>query len=160
MTVREAMAGGVSFVCATCKRFWEGQARGLQTCTALLPCGGPMAKLAFPLYSGSITDMERYCFVCGEPPTAGAVRVPYEERKLGVCKKHVALLVTLGPVKVHLSQGRTIETRQPLTLIQKQGEGAVPLPPKTLAQVMAETEAEWATEDAYKAEERAKKCGR
>lgn len=159
-TVQEALKGGVSFFCATCKRFWEGQARGLETCSTILPCGGPMARMTFPMYQGPVTDKSRYCFVCGDDKPMGGVKVPGEEQILGVCKKHVYMLMTLKPDHSKPVQQKSILTNEPLRLIHRSVERAAPLPPKSLTQVIQETEAEWAAEDAYKAEERAKKCGR
>lgn len=85
------IAQGVSPICATCKRYWEGREKNLPrpTCTTQKPCGSPIAGDTFSQYDGPMTDFTAWCFMCGHDSDF-AVKVREEARVVGVCKGHVA----------------------------------------------------------------------
>jgi hypothetical protein len=142
--VGQAVASGVSIVCATCNKYWEGRERGLPDpkCTVVKPCGSPFAKLTFPEYEGPITDFTRWCFVCGAKATLG-IKVREEPRVIGMCKQHVGMLEEIEPVglKANGEAVADIIDRMMGRVSQKQYFGK---PQRTLSQVIAETEAELA----------------
>ena len=142
--VSAAIQRGVSIVCATCARYWEGRERGLPDpkCTAKRPCGSPFAGLTFPEYHGPITDFVQWCFVCGGRAAHG-VKVREEPRVIGMCSAHIQLLGQLEPVGLNLN-GRNVADiidRKMGRVSQQQFFGP---PKKTLGQTIAETEAEFA----------------
>mgnify|MGYP006992574825 CR=1 FL=1 len=93
--MKAAAATGLSIVCASCERYWEARARGLQgdRCTSTSPCGSPMADRAFPEYRGLMTEQAfaRFCFVCGLD-AVGVVKRQGGKREIGVCVEHAAWL--------------------------------------------------------------------
>jgi len=147
--VGQAIASGVSIVCATCRRYWAGRERGLpgSKCTAAKPCGSPFAALTFPEYDGPIRDFTQWCFVCGARATKG-VRVREEPRVIGMCDEHVKMLGEVEPVGLSLNGESVADLidRKLGRLSQRQFFG--PKKP-SLVDVMVETEMEWA-EDAAK----------
>lgn len=141
-----AIQSGVSIVCATCKRYWEGRERGLPEpkCTVKKPCGSPLARMTFPEYDGPMTDFVRWCFVCGARAEVG-VRVRQEPRVLGMCRAHVPMLEEVEPVGLKLN-GEGLpdivdRLRGGQTLAQYLGPKE-----KTLSQLITETEADLAGE--------------
>jgi len=136
--IRVAMGTGVSAVCATCKRFWEGRAQGLETCTAGEDCGSPIVGDTFHLYEGPITDFLRFCFVCGGKPKK-AIRVHGHARLIGACEEHAGWTAQLAPRRNPrlplaprtVTDGRTEEDVSTL----------IPKPKKTLGAAMAQMEA-------------------
>lgn len=136
-----AVSKGVSIVCATCKRYWEGREQGLPEpkCTTRKPCGSPFAGMMFPQYEGPITDFSRWCFVCGQTSDYG-VRVQDTDRTIGMCKEHIRMLEELEPVGVNSKPVKEIVT----------SEESVPhgrvfrVHKKTLSQAVAEVEAHYA----------------
>ena len=142
--VGQAIASGLSIVCATCARYWEGREQGLPEpkCTVMKPCGSPLARLTFPEYEGPITDFTRWCFVCGEKASLG-VRVREEPRVIGMCKAHVRMLEEVEPVglKVNGENVTDIIDRMMGRMSQEKFFGK---PQKTLIQTIMETEAEFA----------------
>ena len=142
-----AVKSGVSIVCATCARYWEGREQGLPEpkCTVVKPCGSPFASLTFPEYDGPITDFTLWCFVCGDTATKG-VKVREELRVIGVCDDHVKMLGKIEPVSLKLNGEDVIDIidRRMGRVSQQQFFGE---PEKTLVQAMVETEAEWADEE-------------
>lgn len=136
-------------MCATCKRYWEGRERGLPRpqCTSLEACGSPIAGDTFSQYDGPMSDFTGWCFMCARNSDY-AVKVREERRLIGVCREHVRALNDLIAVEkpdmasllvMHSTAGR-------VPLLQ-----LLPKPKKGLFQVIAETEAEFAAEDARKA---------
>ncbi len=94
-----AMADGLSAVCATCTRYWEGRARGMpgHSCTAKDGCAGPMAGGDFHEYDGPMKSaLHLWCFVCGIKSRYG-VRVGGSVRVFGACEEHVKMLRELQP---------------------------------------------------------------
>lgn len=102
--VQAAMAGNVSWVCAHCHKFWWGVQNLLDKCKAAVqnvPCGGPVARMAFPEYEGPLTPeaIANHCFVCGEDSDA-VIEVPPGKKKnlsggmVGACKTHIELVKT------------------------------------------------------------------
>lgn len=96
------VAGGTSFVCAMCHRYWRGKEireqgqkiRAVvvgQRCTAQENCGSPIVGDVFHLYEGPLTNFEKYCFVCGSPARYG-IKVRELLRKIGVCENHVKIM--------------------------------------------------------------------
>lgn len=142
-----AIQRGVSIVCATCKRYWEGRARRLPEpkCTAVRPCGSPLAALTFPEYDGPMTDFAQWCFVCGGRATKG-VKVREESRIIGMCDEHVQWLGKVEPVGLKLNG-------ENLTDIIDRERGRVSQARffgperKTLGQAISETEVELAKEE-------------
>lgn len=89
------MRNGVSAVCATCDRYWEGKRLCLPKCTALSACGSPLAGDTFTHYQGPLTPEAfiAFCFVCGAA-SLSVIRVGSKARRIGVCDDHVRLLRT------------------------------------------------------------------
>lgn len=88
--VQEALSNKVSFVCATCRKFWKGAERGEQ-CEAFKegkPCGGPIVGLDFPEYDGMMTrsSLAGHCFVCGNE--SDGVMERSGGKLVGFCKRH------------------------------------------------------------------------
>lgn len=153
--VGQAVASGVSIVCATCKRYWEGREKQLPDpkCTVVKPCGSPFASLTFPEYDGPMTDFSRWCFVCGATATKG-VKVRDEPRVIGMCDEHVKMLGRVEPVGLKLNGENVTDIidRHLGRMSQEQFFGP---PKKTLIDTMIETEMEWAEED----EKKRRRCG-
>jgi len=104
--VQAAMMGNVSWVCAHCNKFWWGVQSFLDKCKAAVqnvPCGGPVARMAFPQYEGPLTveSLANHCFVCGAEADA-VIEVPPDEKKktpggmIGACKTHIELVKTFS----------------------------------------------------------------
>jgi len=142
-----AVKSGVSIVCATCSRYWEGREQGLPEpkCTVVRPCGSPFASLTFPEYAGPITDFTRFCFVCGALATKG-LKVREEPRVIGMCDAHVQMLGKIEPIGLKLNGEAVADIidHHMGRVSQQQFFGK---PKKTLVQTMVETEAEWADEE-------------
>lgn len=142
--IRLAVASGVSAVCATCRLYWDGRERGLpdSKCTTRHPCGSPFAGMTFPEYVGPMTDFARFCFVCGANATHG-VKVREDPRVLGMCSRHLDMLGKVEPVGLKLNGTAAVDILDRFRgrLTREQFQGPVK---KTLGQVIAETEAEFA----------------
>ena len=97
--VEAAVKSGLSTVCATCRRYWEGRERGLPEprCTSRSGCGSPLAGGDFHEYDGPISEFDRWCFVCAGEAKYG-VRARDKRRLFGVCETHVRMLHDLKPV--------------------------------------------------------------
>jgi hypothetical protein len=137
--VEAAVRSGLSAVCATCRRYWEGRERGLPEprCTAQSGCGSPLAGGDFHEYDGPITEFDRWCFVCSGDSKYG-VRAKGKKRLFGVCEEHVRLLHDLKPVDAQVSA--------PI-LKTASGEELRPapvVPQKSLAAAIAAAEKEFA----------------
>ena len=92
----EAVRKGLSFVCSTCRKWWDGKARGLdQRCTGTR-CGGPAVGLDFPEYDGIAPDLSAWCYRCGKEAASGLI-LPGSKRTLGVCAEHVDAVDQLIP---------------------------------------------------------------
>lgn len=118
--VRLVMADGLSFVCATCRHYWEARKNGVpgHQCAATNPCGSPLRKDVFSEYDGPLRDdLMNICFVCGERSKYG-LAVKGKKKVVGVCLEHLKMFKgALGDVGV---------------------EGGVPdLSPKTLSEILA-----------------------
>lgn len=85
---------GVSFVCATCTRYWEATDRGLDSCMAhqrKKDCAGPLKGKTFPEYDGPLlNNLAHCCFVCGQKPDA--LVVTGDGGSVGVCNAHQSVL--------------------------------------------------------------------
>lgn len=94
-----AVQGGLSPICATCKKFWGARERNVPDgkCLAVSGCGGPLSGGNFHEYEGPISDFTRWCFVCGADSSFG-VQVDNRPRVIGVCEEHVRMLAELRPV--------------------------------------------------------------
>jgi len=94
-----AVQGGLSPVCATCKKYWDARERNVpgDTCMARQGCAGPISGGDFHEYEGPITDMSRWCFICAESAKYG-VQVTGSPRVVGVCEDHVRKLADLKPM--------------------------------------------------------------
>lgn len=95
-----AMRSGLSAVCSTCRRYWEGREKGLPEpqCTAVTRCGSPLAGDDFHEYSGPLSDFSKFCFVCAAPSDYGVSVRRAKARMIGVCRKHIRLLAELTPL--------------------------------------------------------------
>ena len=138
-----AVQSGLSTVCATCQKYWDGRDKGLEgdRCTSTKPCGSPLVGDDFHAYEGPMTAFDQWCFICGEPPAA-VIAKPGSKRRFGVCARHKAALPSMTPVNM---------TRKPGTdpLVHIGGETRTLqnlLPPrkKTVWERIEETEAEFA----------------
>ena len=141
------MQSGLSTVCATCSRYWEGRERNLpgDRCTARTPCGSPLAGDDFHEYSGPISSFDNWCFICGDEP-ACAIAKPGSKRRFGVCARHKQMLPNLRPVDVTVAPDAA-----PLVNIGGEVRNLQNLLPKrkpTVWERIAETEAEFAKIDA------------
>jgi hypothetical protein len=132
-----AVRSGLSAVCATCVRYWEGRDRGLPEprCTAKTKCGSPLAGDDFHEYSGPIVEFDRQCFVCAGQSRYG-ITVRGRSRVIGVCLTHAKLLSDLHPVDVVRPE-----------VVLRSASGAVltpdqlqPKPGRTLSAAIAEVE--------------------
>ncbi len=87
-----AVQSGLSIVCATCTRYWEGRDQHLAEpeCTARKPCGSPLANDTFSEYSGPMSNFEEWCFRCGSK-SSFLVTVANHVRRVGVCREHVEM---------------------------------------------------------------------
>lgn len=139
-----AVRSGLSAVCATCSRYWEGRDKGLPEprCTAKSKCGSPLAGDDFHEYSGPITEFDQQCFVCAGPSRYG-ISVRGRERVIGVCAEHAKLLSDLQPVEAPAPE---------LFLRSAGGRTFVPAalqgrPARTLSQAIAEVESYYAAKE-------------
>ena len=89
--VAGAVAQGLSFVCATCSRWWKSRAMSLpEGCVTNGQCGGPLSSMAFPMYDGPLKgNLAHFCFVCGERVNQG---VKVKDQFVGICQKHAEML--------------------------------------------------------------------
>ena len=137
-----AVQSGMSVVCATCERYWEGRDRGLPEpkCTARKPCGSPLAGSTFPEYKGPMTVFDRFCFVCGDRAKYG-VRVG-QSRVFGMCAEHIGLMEQLEPVGLNgVPAAEILATKKAdLDFLKIR-------PKKTVGQAIAEAEAHFDDRD-------------
>jgi len=86
-----AVASGMAFVCATCRKYWQGVDRGLGHCTGQR-CGSPLKEMVFPEYDGILTPerFANWCFACGAKSEYG-VMVHGSTQLCGVCNRHLVL---------------------------------------------------------------------
>lgn len=146
-----AVQSGVSPVCATCKRYWEGRAQGLPDpkCTTKRPCGSPFAGYDFPEYDGPMTDLSRWCFVCATTATK-ALKCRSTGRAIGICDEHIEMVGQVEPIGLNGTPVNIIIASDKGEQTPEQYFG----PPKqTLGQAIAEA-------DAYLDEEDRRKAGR
>lgn len=96
--VEATIRSGLSAVCATCTKYWQGRERGLPEpkCTAVAPCGSPLANDDFSSYEGPIQLFSKFCFVCAGPSKAG-LTVRGRKRIIGVCAEHLKMFRNLKP---------------------------------------------------------------
>lgn len=153
-----AVQGGLSIVCATCTRYWEGRERNLpgSLCTSSSPCGSPLAGDDFHAYSGPITDFTRWCFMCGAEASF-AIQLPESQRLFGVCERHVQALPEMRPVD--MTQPAATQRADRMVVLDAAGKSRPAyklfgLRKKTLGQLIADTEAEWDKAAAARGEER------
>jgi len=145
-----AVQGGLSVVCATCHRYWEGRDRGLlgDQCTSRTPCGSPLSGDDFHEYAGPMTAFDQWCFVCGDSP-ACVIAKPSSSRRFGVCEKHKRMLPTLKPTNMQLPQ----EAQALVNIgggIEKSLSTLLAPRKKTVWERIAETEAEFEKTEAEK----------
>ena len=116
-----AVQGGLSPVCATCKKYWGARDRNIPEprCLSVDNCAGPAGGDDFHEYDGPITDFSRWCFACGEESAFG-IQVYTRLRTIGVCKNHVRMLAEIRP----LNQDGTEALDAPKYLI-KSKDGAL-----------------------------------
>lgn len=141
-----AVQHGLSIVCATCERYWQGHELGTK-CVTPGVCGSPLVGLTFPYYKGPITDFSRWCFVCGAGATAG-VSVARQPRVFGICRQHIRYFSELEPRRGMDEKARR---RNGVNVVEIIANGVyTPIGhfcstlSKTLGQVIGETEAKWA----------------
>ena len=95
-----AVQGGLSAVCATCTRYWEGRDQRLPEpkCTAKEDCASPLGGGDFHEYVGPLTDFEQWCFRCGSASDYVVVLAARDRRRMGVCRNHVSMFNELQPL--------------------------------------------------------------
>jgi hypothetical protein len=100
LKIAEAVQGGLSPVCATCRKYWMARERGVpgDRCLSRDNCAGPAGGDDFHEYEGPMSDFSRWCFACGEEAAFG-VQVHARVRTIGVCKNHVRMLAEIRPLK-------------------------------------------------------------
>lgn len=142
-----AVQKGLSPVCATCERYWEGRAKNLPDgrCTSTSGCGSPLAGDTFTDYKGPIADFTRFCFMCPSE-SEYAIAVPSKQRVIGVCEYHAQRLHEMRPVNLNAPQA--LERADHLLLRTASGREAPPFRivgkrNRTLSEIMWETEQEW-----------------
>ncbi len=136
LRISDAMRQGVSAVCSTCTLYWRGREQGIpgHQCLATDDCGSPLRGGNFHEYVGPITDLSRWCFVCGCEATHG---VKTESNSVGICKNHVRLLTELRPkdwvddIHHQISNGKQVIPAE--SLLKRSLK-------KTLAQVLYEVD--------------------
>lgn len=134
---------GLSIICATCERYWQGKEQGT-SCLDPGVCGSPFAGLTFSHYKGPITDFSRWCFVCGSSADFG-VRVGRTSRVFGICQEHVGFFKEIEPQRTGRHTPRRANGVRFVEIVR--GSEYIEVPtfvsalPKTLGQVIAETEA-------------------
>lgn len=108
--VRQAVATGVSWVCAHCIKFWAGVDLDLGRCAGQ-QCGGPMVGRAFEEYEGPPLNWAD-CFVCGGYALFQVA--PRGRRNLGVCRQHLEMVESFLAGKIHAEE-KTLgfDERQP-----------------------------------------------
>lgn len=142
-----AVQSGLSTVCATCQRYWEGRDGGLpgDRCTAKKACGSPLIGDDFSSYEGPMSAFDQWCFVCGDTPAA-VIAKPGSSRRFGVCERHKQALPTMTPVDLKRPLGAgplvNIGDGQTRTL-----EDLLPRRKMTVWERIEETEAEFAKLD-------------
>lgn len=90
--IEMAVRSGLSFVCATCRKYWMGIDAGRGRCLGT-HCGSPLKGLSFPEYDGLLTT-ERFadwCFVCGAKSEYGVV-LSDTNVVCGLCARHLQML--------------------------------------------------------------------
>lgn len=136
---------GLSYVCATCERYWDGRLKGLAgfRCTSIEPCGGPLGGMLFPQYRGALTSFDLLCFVCGSP-ACGAVGDG--NRMFGFCSQHAPMLMERELVPTDIAP--MVPQRPNWLGFYDREMGRVQLPPaSSLAGAILTTEKEWADQD-------------
>lgn len=152
-----AVQGGLSPVCATCQRYWEGRERNLpgDLCTTPRECGSPLAGMTYPAYLGPITDFTRWCFICSAEATY-AVEVPGSTRLCGVCDNHLQALPEMRPVNMRATTPAHVADQMRVRTASGASHAPIRLIPKkrkTLTTLIADTEAEWAKERAARGDD-------
>jgi hypothetical protein len=109
------MKTGLIFVCAMCKKYWEGKEKGLKRwdntvrCTSQNGCGSPSSGGAFNDYDGPILNFKNLCYVCGEQSNYALRGVISESsissKVIGVCEKHLDLVKRL---KINEASKKTV----------------------------------------------------
>lgn len=114
--VAGAVATGVSFVCATCDHFWWGVERGLPNCKAhaeQVRCGGPVAGLAYPQYSGPLKgNLRQFCFATGV--TAKFVICTKDGGEVGASDRGMELVQTysVGGLRPRFLSGEKVDVKR------------------------------------------------
>lgn len=137
LLVEAVVKSGLSAVCATCRRYWEGRERGLPEprCTSVSGCGSPLAGGDFHEYDGPISEFDRWCFVCSADAKYG-VRAKGKKRLFGVCDAHVRLLHDLKPVDAQVAE----PILRSASGAEMRPSALVPKPKNSLAAALAEAE--------------------
>lgn len=144
--VAQAIQSGLSTVCATCSKYWEGRERGLpgDTCTAKSPCGSPLAGDDFHEYDGPMAAFDQFCFVCGGDVVA-LINKRGSLRRFGLCAKHKQIVPNLKPVNMvrPFEQALVVNGDGQVKLLDKL------LPPRkpTVFERIEQTEAEFRKRD-------------
>lgn len=135
-----AVQSGLSTVCATCTRYWEGRDRGLpgDACTARKPCVSPLDGGDYPEYLGPLQEFTVWCFICGDN-AACAVQRRGSTRLFGVCAGHRNLLPKMAPTLNHTDSSLVVLTGGQ----QKTLATLLPYKKPTLWERIAETEKEF-----------------
>jgi hypothetical protein len=136
--VEAAVASGLSAVCSTCRKYWEGRERGLPEprCTAVSKCGSPLAGDDFHEYEGPMREFDRWCFVCAKE-SKYALKMREGKRLIGVCDTHVRMLADLKPVDATVMGGPILRSASGHSLLP---EDVIPKRKPSLAQAIADAE--------------------
>lgn len=140
-----AVQSGLSTVCATCPRYWEGRDRGLpgDACTARRPCASPLDGADYPEYAGPLNnDASVWCFICGDNASC-IVQRRNSLKKFGLCADHRGLLRKMTPEQDHADTPLLIQVGGQTHTI----ESGTPKPKKSIFQIIEETEAEFRKRD-------------
>jgi hypothetical protein len=139
-----AVQHGLSVVCSTCTRYWEGRDHRLPEpqCTAKDGCASPLGGDDFHEYAGPLADLARWCFRCGQPSGYLIVLADPTKRRVGVCAEHVSMFSDLRPVT-----GPTpdVRLRGPDSLVRPQD--LVPRRRRSLVASIMEVERYYADKD-------------
>lgn len=140
-----AVQSGLSTVCASCHRYWEGRDKGLpgDACTARRPCASPLDGSDYPEYSGPLgNNAILWCFICGEN-SACVIQRRDSPKRFGLCAGHRNLLRKLTPEQDHTDTSLLIRVNGQTYTV----DSGTPKPKKSIFQVIEETEAEFQRRD-------------
>jgi hypothetical protein len=100
--VQEAMASGLSFVCATCENWYKGVDAGLKdgdgdaVCLEYKTCFSPLSGGGFEKYQGPIKGyLIKFCYMCGKKADK-AVEAKGSGDRIGICSSCLEVLKNIA----------------------------------------------------------------